>query len=316
MLALGFDIGGSWVRAALATEQGKILRKSVERIATGSIEALLGQIESMAKEVGGPDYHSVGGVGLGMAGRLQMRDGILVDSPHTPFKGIHIRRELEERLDKEVVLINDGIAATLAERVIGAGARERNMVYVAIGTGIGGGAVVDGNLLLGKEGNAHEMGHMIIDMEGRIGCSCGGRGHWEAYTSGSGMPEYARLLAEGYSPKTPLCDLVAEGRGGAKQIFDAAMRGDGFAKQVLEEASRVNAMAFANLVDLYDPRLIVVGGGVALKNVDLVIRPIAKLLPEFAFNAPPAVVATPLGEDAQLLGAVLAVPYSRLCNFR
>lgn len=316
MLTLGFDIGGSWVRAALATEQGEVLRKSVKRIATSSVETLLSQIESMAKEVGGSDYHSVGGVGLGMAGRLQMREGILVDSPHTPFKGVQIRKELEERLGREVVLINDGIAATLAERVIGAGAKEDNMVYVAIGTGIGGGAVVDGNLLLGKEGNAHEMGHMIIDMEGRIGCSCGGRGHWEAYTSGSGIPEYARLLAEEYSPKTPLCDLVAEGRTEAKQIFDAARKGDGFAKHILEEASRVNAMAFANLVSLYDPRLIVVGGGVALKNVDLVIRPIAKLLPEFAFNAPPEVVATPLGEDAPLLGAVLAVSYSSRYNFR
>lgn len=271
-----------------------------------SNSAFVKQLEALILKVGGSDLSSIEGIGIGAAGRLDIRKGTLVYSPHTSLRDVKLKL-LEDRLGKPVSLLNDAVAAALAERNIGAGRGCDNLVYVGIGTGIGGGAVVDGRLLIGKDGNAHEMGHMIVDIAGKLECSCGGRGHWEAYTSGSGIPNFAQLLAKTYGGKTPCLKQVKSQRIEAKAVFDYARRGDGFAKFVLDECSKVNAMAFANLVDLYDPSMISVGGGVALKNPDLVISPIARRLAKYAFNAPPNVVATPLGEDAPLLGAILSV---------
>lgn len=264
------------------------------------------QLEALILKVGGRDFSAVDGIGIGAAGRLDLKKGSLVYSPHTSLRDIELK-SLEKKLRKPVTLLNDAVAAALAELTIGAGKGYDNLVYVGIGTGIGGGAVVDGKLLIGKDGNAHEMGHMIIDIEGRLKCSCGGHGHWEAYTSGSGIPNFARLLSKTFEGKTPCLNQVKKRRIEAKALFDFARKGDGFAKFVLDECSKVNAMAFANLVDLFDPSIISVGGGVALKNTDLVISPIVAQFAEYSFNAPPIVVATPLGEDAPLLGAILSV---------
>jgi glucokinase len=305
-LAIGLDIGGTWIRAALGDSDAKVLRRKSRPIDAISNASFVKQLEAMILSVGGSDLSSVDGIGIGAAGRLDLNKGTLVYSPHTSLRNIELKL-LEGRLRKPVILLNDAVAAALAEITIGAGKGHNNLVYVGIGTGIGGGAVVDGKLLIGKDGNAHEMGHMIIDIGRRLKCSCGERGHWEAYTSGSGIPNFARLLSKTYEGKTPCLKKVKSQRIEAKLIFDYARRGDNFAKLVLDKCSKVNAMAFANLVDLYDPSIISVGGGVALKNTDLVISPIVARLAEYAFNAPPSVVATPLGEDAPLLGAILSV---------
>jgi len=305
-LAVGIDIGGTWIRAALGNSDAEILRRKSTPVDAKSKSSLLRQLEALIRFVCTDDLSMVDGIGIGAAGRLNVGEGTIVYSPNTSLRDVNVKA-LEKRLRKPVTLLNDNVAAALAERSIGIGRGLGNLVYVGIGTGIGGGAVVDGRLLVGKEGNAHEMGHMIIDIEGRLECSCGGRGHWEAYTSGSGLPNFARLLAEKYGRNTPFLKEVRSKRIEAKDVFGAVRRGDGFAKFVVEESANVNAMAFANLVDLYDPSVISVGGGVALKNPDLVIEPIAARLHKFTFNAPPAVVATPLREDAPLLGAILSV---------
>ncbi|MBM5805116.1 MAG: ROK family protein [Candidatus Verstraetearchaeota archaeon] len=314
-LAVGIDIGGTWIRVALGNSDAEILRRKSMPVDARSGASLLRQLESLIRFVCAGDLSLVDGIGIGAAGRLNVREGTIVYSPNTSLRDVNVKA-LEKRLRKPVTLLNDNVAAALAERSIGIGRGLDNLVYVGIGTGIGGGAVVDGRVLVGKEGNAHEMGHMIIDIEGRLECSCGGRGHWEAYTSGSGLPNFAKLLTERYGRNTPFLKEVRSQRIEAKDIFMAARRGDGFAKFVLEESANVNAMAFANLVDLYDPTVISVGGGVALKNPDLVIEPIADRLPKFAFNAPPAVVATPLREDAPLLGAILSVFEPSSCEPR
>jgi glucokinase len=290
----------------LGDGDAKVLRKMSLPVDAKSNDSFIKQLKALILKVGGGDLSRVDGIGIGAAGRLDIRKGTLVYSPHTSLRDVKVKL-LEDRLGKPVTLLNDAVAAALAERFIGAGRGHDNLIYVGIGTGIGGGAVVDGRLLIGKDGNAHEMGHMIIDIDGRLECSCGGRGHWEAYTSGSGIPNFARLLAEMYQGKTPFLNRVKSRRIEAKAVFDYARRGDGFAKFVLDESATVNAMAFANLVDLYDPSIISVGGGVALKNPDLVVSPIAARLARYAFNAPPNVVSTPLGEDAPLLGAILSV---------
>ena len=305
-LGIGVDVGGTWVRAALGDRNGKILRKESKFVNARGNELFLGQLEEMIRQVGGEDLPQVTGIGIGLAGRLDLGKGKLVFSPHSSLRDIEVCEPLERRLGKSVTLLNDNVAAALAESVIGGGVGQRNLVYVGIGTGIGGGAIIDGRILLGKDGNAHEMGHMTIDPEGKLECACGGRGHWEAYTSGSGLPNFAKLLAQEYRERTLLLDQLKDRGIVAKDILTAARLGDEFAALVVEESAKLNAIAFANLTNLYDPSVIIVGGSVAINNKEFVVDPMEDRLAKLSFNSPPKVKITPLGEESSLLGAILS----------
>lgn len=305
-LGIGVDAGGTWVRAALGDRNGRILRKESKFVNARGNESFLSQLEEMIRQVGGEDLSRVTGIGIGMAGRLDMGRGRLVFSPHSSLRDLEVCEPLERRLGKDVILLNDNVAAALAESAIGGGVGQSNLIYVGIGTGIGGGAIIDGRLLLGKDGNAHEMGHMIIDPQERLECCCGGRGHWEAYTSGSGLPNFAKLLAQKYRGRTLLLDQLKDRGIVAKDVFMATRLGDEFAELVVEESTRLNAIAFANLVNLYDPNVIIVGGAVAINNKEFVVDPLEDRLAKLSFNSAPKVSMTPLGEESSLLGAILS----------
>lgn len=306
-LAIGLDIGGSWSRAALGGPDGKLLRSVALPVEEGSNASFLGHLDRLIESLMGGDVQAVEGIGVGAAGRLNLSKGSILFSPHTKLRDVEIRSHLAERFKRPVVLLNDCIMAALAEKKVGAGVGHENLAYVGIGTGIGGGMVVNGRILLGKEGNAHEIGHMVIDMDERLACECGGRGHWEAYTSGSGIPNFARLLAKTFGTETPLSTRLLRSSLGSKDIFDALGTGDSFARHVVGECARLNAMALANLTDLYDPEIIIIGGGVAMKNRKAVVGPLEAEVKRYAFNTPPKVVASPLGEDAPLAGSILSV---------
>ena len=306
-MAVGLDIGGSWSRAALDSPDGKIIRSITLPVDGSNNDSFLDHLSGLVEKLVGGQTHSIAGIGVGAAGRLDIHKGRILFSPHLKLRDVDISSHLKNKFNKPIVLLNDCVMAALAEKRIGAGVGHKNLVYVGIGTGIGGGIVVDGRVLLGKDGNAHEIGHMMIDMDGRLTCECGGKGHWEAYTSGSGIPKYSRLLAQTFGMETPLSSRLARANLGSKDIFEALGAGDPFAKHVLEECTRVNAMALANLTNLYDPEIIVIGGGVAMKNRKAIVAPLEAEVQKYAFNVPPKVSSTPLGEESPLIGSVLSV---------
>jgi glucokinase len=306
-LSVGLDIGGSWSRAALGTRDGKIIKSVALPVDGSSNTSFLAHLDGLIEKLMGSGMPSVAGIGVGAAGRLSLSKGCILFSPNTKLRDVELRNHLMERFRKPVVLLNDCVMAALAEKRIGAGVGHENIVYVGIGTGIGGGIFVDGRVLLGKDGNAHEIGHMIIDMEGKLACECGGVGHWEAYTSGSGIPKYARLLARTFGMETPLSSKLQRASLGSKDIFEALEAGDPFAKHLLSECARLNGMALANLTNLYDPEIIVIGGGVAVKNRKAVVTPMEAEVKKYAFNIPPKISSTPLGEESPLIGSVLSV---------
>jgi len=306
-LAVGLDIGGSWSRAALGGPDGKILRSMALPVDGRNNDSFLEHLAGLVEKIAGGQMQSIEGIGIGAAGRLDIGKGRILFSPHTKLQDVDICNYLSNKFNKPIVLLNDCVMAALAEKRAGAGMGHNNLIYVGIGTGIGGGIVVDGRVLLGKDGNAHEIGHMIIDMDGRITCECGGKGHWEAYTSGSGIPKYARLLSQTFGMETPLSSRLARASLGSKDIFDALGTGDAFARHILNECTRINAIALANLTNLYDPEIIVVGGGVAMKNRKAVVAPLEAEVQKYSFNIPPKITSTPLGEESPLIGSVLSV---------
>jgi glucokinase len=199
-----------------------------------------------------------------------------------------------------VSLLNDCNAAVLGEQAYGAGRGKQNIVYITISTGIGAGVVAGGALLLGRGGNAAEVGHFIVDTAYNLPCLCGkGKGHWERYASGAGMPVFFRHWAHEHGRKINRASVCA------KDIFEAARAGDPPAREFLDEVSKINARGISNVIAAYDPQIITLGGSVTLSNGKIILAGIKKYIDRFL--KPPVIMITPLGEDISLVGAAAAI---------
>ena len=209
--------------------------------------------------------------------------------------------------------MNDCQAAVLGEKEFGRGKETNNLFYVTLSTGIGGGAIVDDHLLIGKDGNAVEIGHFTIDCKGKLVCGCGRRGHWEAYCSGKNIPQYVKLRIKEMGKRDFISSLIFKKINGdlsalnSEILFTSAKNGDLLALRIVEEIGILNAIGFANIVNAYDPELILVGGTVALKNIELVLAPIKEHIGEYALNRTPRIEITSLGEDVGIYGGISAV---------
>ena len=307
---IGVDLGATNLRVAIADENGLLVKVSKPTIREGKGIDVSRQIITMVNEIlekTGISIDEIEGIGVGSIGPLDLKRGIIIDTPNLPFKEIPIVKPLRREFNKPVVLLNDCTTAVVGERYFGYGRGLDNIVYITISTGIGGGAYVDGHLLLGKDGNAVEIGHMVVDFEGRLMCGCGKAGHWEAYCSGRGIPNLVRMyLREKKVEKTEILRLV-EGdldKITAKTLFDAARLGDDIALEIVELIGRLNAIGIANVINVYDPELVTIGGSVALKNKELILEPIKRNVGEYAINRIPRIDLTPLKGDIVLYGAV------------
>jgi glucokinase len=309
-LGLAIDLGATRLRVCLGDRRGKILwRESRFMAFPESVEDYVDQVVDEVKAgMKRADPARVSGVGIASIGPFDLKKGGIMSPANLPYGFIPLVEPLREATGKEVVLMNDANAAALGERNFGAGKSHDNMVYVTISTGIGGGAIVDGHLLVGKDGNAAEIGHVVVDPAGRLICGCGRPGHWEAYCSGKGIPRLAMLLVgeEARGDEARLERMLGLGHGpvDSASILGTAARGNKFGARVVEEMGRLNSFGVANVVNMYDPSLITIGGAVALNNQELVLGPIRQLVPKNAINRVPEIVITQLGDDAGLLGAL------------
>jgi len=256
------------------------------------------------------DKDRISCIGIGSAGPLDLKKGAIVHSPHLGFDRIPLLHPLEKEFKVPVCLVNDCVAAVVAEKLFGQGKKFANLVYVTMSSGIGGGVFVDNHLLRGKDGNAHEVGHNVIDHTRRLLCGCGKRGHWEAYCGGDNIPNLIRLQLESKRNQDVESSLLYRktngnvGRISSQILFDAAKCGDKLASEIVEEVGRLNAIGFANVNSVYDPELITVGGATALANPNLVLNPVRRLIDEASINRKPRINLTILGEDIVLYGAL------------
>lgn len=313
---IGVDVGGTWTRALLLETGTNATEKIKERVDTSCDMAVSEQIINMIHTLCGRrgiSASSLKGVGIASTGPLNSKEGTLIKPTNMPLEYVPLVEPIEEKVKVPAFLVNDGTAAVLGEKEFGGGKGTSNLFYVTISTGIGGGAIVDGNLLMGKDGNAVEIGHFIIDYQGKLTCGCGRRGHWEAYCSGRNIPHYVRLRVREKGKDAFENSLVSEKTGGSLSmltseiLFEAAKSGDPFALQIIEEIGVLNAIGFANIVNAYDPERIIVGGTVVLKNPELILPPIKKHIAEYALNSIPDIEVTRLGDDVGLYGGVAAV---------
>jgi glucokinase len=239
-----------------------------------------------------------------------MKKGAIIRPANMPYDVVPIADVLCNYFDATFILLNDCNAAAIAEKRIGAGKNVDDVVYITMSSGIGGGVILDGRLLLGKDGNAAEIGHTVVDMSMGMICGCGKKGHWEAYCGGNSMPKFAKFLVESKydNVNSTLARKLKEGihTVSAKDIFDYARAGDEFALIFINTVAEINGVGVANVVDVFDPSVISIGGSVALNNVDLVVEKLKPFVERYAINRVPDIVPTPLGHDAPLIGAILA----------
>ncbi len=290
-LAVGVDIGGTNLRVCLGDERGKIKTKLSEKLDVENKNSVVEQITRLIKSLGG-DFSAIG---IGSIGLLDLRKGELSKPVHIPFKNIPIVKLLKKEFGVPVYLVNDCDAGVIGEKFFGLGKNEENLAYLTISTGIGCGVILNGRLLLGKDGNATEVGHITVDLGKKLKCGCGGYGHWEAYCSGRNIPNFVRVVAENDSRFNSIA---------TEQFFDKAKSKDKVAMEIVDKLGEINAIGISNINAAYDVSLVTVGGSVPLKNRDLILNPILKYLPKYSINRIPKVELTPLGEDIILYGTL------------
>lgn len=317
-LVIGVDIGATNIRAALGSSDKGIIRKITERtIRTDDPEKVIEQIVRLIKTVAGDQLAKIKAIGIGSIGPINLKKGMILHPPNALFRNVPVVEGLTERFRVPVYLLNDCNAAVLGEKVFGAGKNIDNLFYVTISSGIGGGAIVDKNLLFGKDGNAVEIGHIVVDFEGKVECRCGARGHWEAYCSGANIPKFVKYLVREYPEKfrgSEFEKLVETDNLTPEKLFEKANQGDKYALMIVDELGKINTVGFANINTCYDPELITVGGSIALFNQRLIIDPIVKNIKSYTVNRVPEIMITPLGGDIVLYGAIAlaAAPPSQL----
>ncbi len=305
---LGIDVGGTNLRAAVATDDLAFLSRLSEPTPTASASAVSEAIRRLVQRAcadAGVSTDRIRAAGVGSAGPFDDSAGAIVGSPNIPSDGgrIEIVEPLRELLGTgSVVLRNDAICGAVAERHF-ADTHTEHMVYITISTGVGAGAIIDGEVLSGANGNAAEIGHLTVDPTGRMACGCGRDGHWEAYCGGANIPDYAASIAREEEIETDLSTAADDFT--AKDVFDA-LGDDELADTVVERIGDWNTIGFANTIQAFAPTRIAVGGAVASNNPGAILDPVRGNVPDRVMVEVPAIELTDLGDDIVLKGALLS----------
>ncbi|MBV9412635.1 MAG: ROK family protein [Acidimicrobiia bacterium] len=302
---VGVDVGGTKMLAVAVDDTGLVDRERrvpTPETAAALIDAFVTIVD--AQRVDGP----VDALGVGAPGLVD-RQGCLTMAPNLPrVRNLEVKTLLEERLELPVQVDNDATCAAWGERELGAAKGSDDVIIVTLGTGIGGGLVLDGHLYRGAHGFAGEVGHIKVDPAGPP-CPCGGRGCWERYASGSALGRFGREAGEG-GRATRVVELAGgdfhDVRG--EHVGAAAREGDREARELMDRFAWWVAQGLANLADAFDPDTFVIGGGM-LESVDLFLDRTKEVFAELVLAGPerPPVDIVPavLGERAGAIGAAL-----------
>lgn len=303
MGVIGVDVGGTKIAAALLGPDYGILqsvRMPTPDGGTSVVDAVAQVVQSLATEAADP----VTAVGVGLPATIDAATGIVGASNHTGMDGLHARELLAERMPWPVAVDNDGNLAALAEHRLGAARGHRDAVLLTIGTGIGGGLIVGDQVLRGGHGQGAELGHVVVKGDGPP-CqgNCPNHGCVETMCSGTSLARDLRAFATA-NPGTALAALEADGRLDSRTGLDLARQGDAEAVAIFQEAGRWLGVAVASFTNIFDPDVVVIGGGVSAAG-ELLLGPARD---EYQRRAlPPTrrapLVAAQMGNDAGMVGA-------------
>lgn len=305
-MRIGIDLGGTSVKAALCSEEGAILRRQNVPTKTGDPDGLRADMKALALQLcteQGVSPEAVTSIGMGLPGTLDKANCRLIFGTNLDMREIGFAHTFEPEFSCSVKLDNDANCAALGEAVAGAAHGAKNMVMVTLGTGVGGGIVIHGKLYTGCNDIAGEIGHMVIRQGGEP-CNCGRKGCLEAYAAASYFVKFAeRALDEGRE------SILRQNQGklNAKMICDAVDAGDELAIELFEEYCRNLSCGLANIINIFQPETIVLGGGLAGYGEKL-LAPLRRLTEPDTFRCEEKnteIVVASLGNDAGLIGAAM-----------
>lgn len=308
---LGIDLGGTTIKFGILTLEGEVQEKWA--IETNTLEngrhIVSDIVESLKHRLSlyGLTKDDFLGIGMGSPGAVDRTSKTVTGAFNLNWADT---QEVGSVIEKEVgipfFIDNDANVAALGERWVGAGANNPDVVFVTLGTGVGGGVIADGNLIHGVAGAGGEIGHMIVDPENGFTCTCGNKGCLETVASATGVVRVARQLAEQYEGSSAIKAAIDNGDTvTSKDIFIAAEDGDKFANSVVERVSRYLGLAAANISNILNPDSVVIGGGVSAAGEFLRSR-VEKYFVTFAFpqvKKSTKIKIAELGNDAGIIGA-------------
>lgn len=302
---IGVDLGGTKISTAISTLEGKILKQTV--VATKAdegekpvLDRIIGTIEEVLK---GANISSdqVEAIGIGSPGPLDAKKGVIITTPNLPFKNCNVVAPIKEKFGIPVYLDNDANVAAIGEYMFGAGKGTKNIVYFTVSTGVGGGAVLNGQAYRGNTSNALEIGHMTVDANGPR-CNCGNIGCLEAIASGTAIGKKGMEAAQ-TKVETSLknYDKIT-----SYEVFVEAKKGDAVAKEIVDNAMNYLGIGVANAISIFDPEMVIIGGGVS-KVGDILFDTVRKVVNKRCFKSMAEackIVPAGLGTDAGVVGAV------------
>jgi glucokinase len=305
--AIGVDLGGSHVLAAVVDEAGEIHAKFERDIADRAPAAVVEALADVVKGAIGSTKHEVTGIGIGSPGNIDPASGTIRYSPNFGWENVPLGQRVRDAFPKYTVFVgNDARCATLGEYVHGVGQGTRDFALLTLGTGIGGGIVGNGVLLLGYQMGAGEFGHHQIRPDGGFICGCGKIGCFEAQASGTGLIRHAMRLAPSF-PRSALLDVPRE-KLGSKAIRKAAQGGDPHALAAFNAYCDDLALGLANVIAFVNPEVIALGGGVSSAGDFMLdrVRPLVELRTTMVPRGTTKIVRATLGNDAGAVGAATA----------
>jgi glucokinase len=310
-LILAADVGATNMRAGLFNERLELVKLSTAATPQTNVSATVPMaLLKLAREVSGDMWGMIERCGVASIGPLDSGRGVILKAPNIAEKGVEIPllSRLMEELEVEFYHLNDCNAAAYGEWMVARENGVRNLVYITISSGIGGGAVDNGHLVLGRRGNGVEIGHIIIDPSGYMQCGCGGYGHWEGYASGANIPRLAeKLLRDGQIPDgTLLSESIRKGTLDAKRAFALYYAGDRGALGLFERLRDYLAAGLAGVINVFEPETLVLGGAIFLNNRDFFEREVFPAIDRYLLLERPPIIEPARGDLAPLYGAAYA----------
>jgi glucokinase len=288
---IGVDVGGTKILAAVVSRDGSLGPRVECPSAHSSQDALLAELDSLVEQLQRADP-DVRALGFGVPSRIDQRAGRAIKSVNIPLAGVDLRDRMRERHGVPVGVDNDANAAAIAEWQAGAARGAREVVMLTLGTGVGGGLILDGKPYRGATGSGAELGHIVLDPDGPP-CGCGGHGHLESFAAGPAADRVARSL---YGEESNAQELVLRGRDGE----DAAV-------EALAGIGRYLGAGIATFVNFFEPEVVVVGGGFGVAG-ELLLGPAREVVAVEALDPgrdTVRIVQAELGSEAGVIGAAM-----------
>ena len=305
---IGIDVGGTNLKAGLVNEEGTIVaveRTPLDFQGPEPFAETLAQLAAAVMERGGVEVKDVAYVGMGIPGAV--KGGEILYTANIPMKNVPLEALFRKHLDLPVLLGNDADCAAVGEWSCGVGRGTKHFIVITLGTGVGGGMILNGKLYAGM-GAGGEVGHIIVQKDG-VPCNCGRRGCWEAYASATGLIRQVREAMEAH-PESLLHQVAAEnGAVDGRTAFQAAERGDETAQAVCGAYAAYLAAGLTDLVNILHPEAVALGGGVAAAPEHLLLDPVREIVARECYarhvDQVPRILRAELGNDAGIIGAAM-----------